>query len=190
MSTFKTLCAGGLCILLAASCNNGSNTTDCSAELQAKDQRIAALEDSLRMAMANTGNKTTATQTTDSTNGANASSSTATTTESGKEESMYKKGSTATSHKGGHVPGEFPEGSTRILTDKDVKFLSRWGLEVMLNEIYARHGMKFSGALGRHFENESWYHGTSSNVNGQLTKIEKHNIEFIKNYKFSPELTS
>ena len=84
----------------------------------------------------------------------------------------------------GDVPGYFPEGSERALTEEDTKYLSRWGYQVMLNEIYARHGMKFpEGDIKDHFETQEWYKGTSNSVTGRLTATEKSNIAFLENHK-------
>jgi len=91
-------------------------------------------------------------------------------------------------HQPGNTPGLFPEGSDRLLFIKDVQFLSEWGLLIMLNEIYARHGMTFSNIkLSNHFNAQRWYHGTTNNVGSKLTTTEIRNIEFIKTYKYTPE---
>ncbi|MBS1780358.1 MAG: YARHG domain-containing protein [Bacteroidetes bacterium] len=80
------------------------------------------------------------------------------------------------------MAGYYPEGSQRRLTDDDIKFLSPWGHEVMLNEIYARHGMIFKDEqLKRHFASQGWYHPESANVYQKLSGIEKQNIAFLIN---------
>lgn len=80
------------------------------------------------------------------------------------------------------IAGYYPEGSQRRLTDDDIKFLSAWGHEVMLNEIYARHGMIFKDEqLKRHFASQGWYHPESANVYQRLSGIEKQNIAFLIN---------
>lgn len=91
----------------------------------------------------------------------------------------------------GKAPGQFPEGSEKKLAEKDVIYLSEWGLKVMLSEIYARHGQTFyqDPQLEAHYRREKWYHPASANVNKKLTKLEKQNIAFLKNYKFKPGLT-
>jgi len=82
----------------------------------------------------------------------------------------------------GGVPGFYPEGSTRPLTESDTRFLTKWGHAVMLNEIYARHGMTFQDDdLKSHFAGQDWYHGTNSNVQSLLTEQEKQNITFLAN---------
>lgn len=82
----------------------------------------------------------------------------------------------------GDVPGYYPEASTRPLTESDIKYLTQWGHAVMLNEIYARHGMKFSDEhIKEHFEKQDWYTGAKNDVQENLSEIEKQNIEFLKN---------
>ncbi len=78
------------------------------------------------------------------------------------------------------TPGNYPESSERLLTDKDVRHLSPWGKKVMTNEIYARHGMKFSDPLVQeHFDKENWYQGKYNNVDKKLTAIEKQNLQML-----------
>lgn len=82
----------------------------------------------------------------------------------------------------GTVAGFYPEGSTRPLTESDTKFLTKWGHAVMLNEIYARHGMTFEDEdLRTHFAGQDWYRGNRSNVQSMLTEQEKQNIAFLMN---------
>lgn len=84
----------------------------------------------------------------------------------------------------GNVPGFYPEGSTRELTESDTKYLTEWGHAVMLNEIYARHGMTFTdNDLRSHFGRFEWYNPHTSNVQSELTELERRNIEFLKNHK-------
>lgn len=83
--------------------------------------------------------------------------------------------------------GNFPEASERKLTDWDVVHLSNWGYTVMLNEIYARHGMIFhEPAVAAYFKKVRWYRGKYKNVDRKLTPIERENIKYLK----SPEVTS
>lgn len=80
----------------------------------------------------------------------------------------------------GNVPGYYPEASTRALTESDTKFLTDWGHQVMLNEIYARHGQTFEDEnLKDHFNRQEWYNPTSDNVQDKLTQLEKDNIAFL-----------
>lgn len=79
-------------------------------------------------------------------------------------------------------PGQYPEGSERLLTEKDMQYQTAWGKKVMLNEIYARKGMIFKeDALIRHFRNESWYKGKKAAVPAKsLSSVERQNIAFIQ----------
>ena len=129
-----------------------------------------------------TGNKTDS--------AAVASANNTTTATGGNEQntgkSLYKKGK-GHENSGANTKGYFPEGSERLLTDKDLEFLSAWGYAVMKNEIFARHGMIFSaGMLKDHFEKQSWYHATTTSVKGKLSNIEKSNLAFMENYKDKP----
>lgn len=89
------------------------------------------------------------------------------------------------------TPGIFPEGTDRPLTERDLKFLSRWGLKIMENEIYARHGMTFDDEeLKQHFKYEDWYKPVGKNISGKLSVTEKNNLDFIHGYKFTPYIPS
>lgn len=84
----------------------------------------------------------------------------------------------------GTVPGFYPEGSTRPLDESDTKYLTKWGHKVMLNEIYARHGMTFTDDdLKSHFGRFEWYNPSAANVQSKLTELEKQNIEFLNNHQ-------
>jgi hypothetical protein len=63
-----------------------------------------------------------------------------------------------------------------------MEHLTPWGMNVMLNEIYARHGYIFKDPeLKKHFAEESWYKGKQANLSKiKLTEIEKENVTFIK----------
>ncbi|MBS1587873.1 MAG: YARHG domain-containing protein [Bacteroidetes bacterium] len=80
--------------------------------------------------------------------------------------------------------GWFPQASDRLLNENDVKYLTNWGMAVMKNEIYARHGMIFKpGMLRDHFAKQSWYHPAATNVQARLTSVEKANLNYLENYK-------
>lgn len=84
----------------------------------------------------------------------------------------------------GSVPGKYPEGSTRLLTDTDVAGKSAWDLKIMKNEIYARHGYIFkTPELKSYFEKQQWYKPMYDDVSGLLNNIEKENAAFIKGYE-------
>jgi len=77
--------------------------------------------------------------------------------------------------------------SERKLTEEDIRDLSPEQLELLRNMIYAWHGYKFSREdLLSFFSKYSWYHPTiidASSVYGNLTEIEKYNLEFIKTHE-------
>jgi YARHG domain len=70
--------------------------------------------------------------------------------------------------------------------------LSLADLAYMRNEIYARHGMKFTDpALTAVFKSFKWYKPKRTSVNGLLTPVEKKNLQLIqqleKELKSNPE---
>jgi hypothetical protein len=80
--------------------------------------------------------------------------------------------------------GTWPHASQRLLKPKDVENFSKYELEFMRNEIFARHGYCFKKkALRQTFENEDWYVPNTVDIKGFLTDIEKKNIELIKRYE-------
>jgi YARHG domain len=80
--------------------------------------------------------------------------------------------------------GNYPEASQRLLKPKDVENLYKEELEVMRNEIFARHGYCFKKkSLRLEFELQDWYVPNTVDIKGFLTDIEKKNIEMIKRYE-------
>jgi hypothetical protein len=80
--------------------------------------------------------------------------------------------------------GMYSQGSERELVDDDVNNIPPADLEIMRNEIYARHGLCFKGKyLKSYFEQEQWYVPASVDVRDQLTPIEKKNIALIKKFE-------
>ncbi len=57
--------------------------------------------------------------------------------------------------------------------------LSIADLELMKNEIYARHGKEFTGKTQSYFKGQKWYAVHSDYSEKELTEIEKKNIVFI-----------
>ena len=80
-----------------------------------------------------------------------------------------------------------PDSSTRILTDSEVKNLTKEQLRLARNEIYAKHGRRFDDVeLQDYFNSKSWYSGTIAPddfTEEMLSEIEKKNIELIKKYE-------
>ncbi len=76
--------------------------------------------------------------------------------------------------------GDYPVSSQRLLKDQDLQVPPE-ELDWMRNEIYARHGYSFANKeIANAFANNSWYMPCSTNVENQLTQIEKTNIDRIK----------
>ena len=75
--------------------------------------------------------------------------------------------------------------STTLLKKTDVENMYKRDLEVMRNTIYARHGYSFKNREMRYFFDNyvDWYIPVSTDVSGELTDIEKKNIELIKRYE-------
>jgi hypothetical protein len=80
--------------------------------------------------------------------------------------------------------GYWPQCSTRLLKTSEVENLSKNELQLMRQEIFARHGYCFSKKEFRQrFENEDWYVPDTVDIRGRLTEIEKKNIALIKRYE-------
>lgn len=78
---------------------------------------------------------------------------------------------------------------TRTVTEKDLQGKSDWELDVMRNEIYARHGRWFNrDDLQNHFDSQPWYAPKYSPAEfpiGMLTEEQRSNAVLIQNYKNS-----
>jgi len=83
------------------------------------------------------------------------------------------------------VPGLYPEGSTRYLTDGDLIGKSRYDLKIMRNEIFARHGYIFKSNpdMVEYFNNQSWYTPRYYDVTSMLSNIEQANVKKIQTYE-------
>jgi hypothetical protein len=80
--------------------------------------------------------------------------------------------------------GEFPQASQRLLKEDDVNNLMKEELEIMRNEIFARHGYCFKKKNQRElFEDKDWYIPNTVDVKKDLTDIEKKNITLIKRFE-------
>ncbi|ATZ64653.1 MULTISPECIES: YARHG domain-containing protein [Acinetobacter] len=76
--------------------------------------------------------------------------------------------------------GDYPVASQRLLKDQDIQIPAE-ELDWMRNEIYARHGYSFANReIANQFADQNWYMPCSTNVENQLTQIEKTNIQRIK----------
>lgn len=80
--------------------------------------------------------------------------------------------------------GTYPESSTRLLEDQDVSNLTKEELEVMRNEIYARHGYSFKDLdMRRYFDTVRWYIPLGVDIREKLTDTEVQNIDLIYRYE-------
>jgi YARHG domain len=80
--------------------------------------------------------------------------------------------------------GEYPEASQRLLTEADVENHSAEELEIMRNEIYARHGYTFKNKkMRKYFEDSDWYIPIGVDIRSQLTNDEVENIALIYRYE-------
>lgn len=80
--------------------------------------------------------------------------------------------------------GSWPETSQRLMKDDELSNMYKEDLEMMRNEIFARHGYCFSKKhLRQQFEMEDWYVPNTIDIKGYLTEVEKKNIALIKRYE-------
>ncbi len=80
-----------------------------------------------------------------------------------------------------------PDSDTRKLTEDDLKGLDKGELRIARNEIYARHGRKFTSKdLQDHFDSMDWYVPSveaSDFDESILNECEKYNLTFISKYE-------
>lgn len=80
--------------------------------------------------------------------------------------------------------GEFPEASLSYLQVPDVENLLPEEIELIRNEIYARHGYSFTNLkIRRIFDAKDWYIPMGVDIRDQLTDKEAHNIDLLYNYE-------
>lgn len=80
--------------------------------------------------------------------------------------------------------GMYPQASSELLGEADVENMLEEELEVMRNEIYARHGYSFKDKEMRaRFDSTSWYMPMGVDIREQLTDIEVQNIDLIYRYE-------
>ena len=82
-------------------------------------------------------------------------------------------------------PSETYPAGTRRLTYADIAGKSKRELELMRNEIYARHGYRFGRYdLQSYFEKKSWYQSMTEDgadlYYNRFSQIERDNVNFIK----------
>lgn len=99
---------------------------------------------------------------------------------SGNSSGSGSGGSSSTATDSSYI---FPNSSTKKLTVKEVKSISKSLRPYARNEIYARHGYEFkTKKYADYFAKKTWYKkgGFSS---GQLNDIEWYNMDLIKKYE-------
>jgi YARHG domain len=83
-------------------------------------------------------------------------------------------------------PGLWPWTSERLVTEYDLQGMSGRELELMRNEIYARHGWVFRRPdLRRYFEGQPWYRANNDGlanriVEAELSGVERRNVQMIR----------
>jgi len=80
--------------------------------------------------------------------------------------------------------GDFTEASTRYLEVPDVENMLPEEIEMIRNEIYARHGYSFKNLkIRRIFDAKEWYMPMAIDIRDQLTEMEAYNIDLLYNYE-------
>jgi len=86
--------------------------------------------------------------------------------------------------KEGEIPGKYPEASGRTLTIADLQNLTEAELNIMRNEIFARHSYRFrTQAMQRHFAAQPWYTPQYDNVDAMLSRLEVANVNTILTHR-------
>jgi hypothetical protein len=87
----------------------------------------------------------------------------------------------------GPLVAEQALGSYRMFTVAELSRLTSWQLDVLRNEIYARHGRSFRRAeLQAYFEQQPWYrpvYPPDAFPEGILSPIERYNANLIADYQ-------
>lgn len=80
--------------------------------------------------------------------------------------------------------GDFPVASKNYLDVPEVENLLPEQIEMIRNEIYARHGYSFTNLkIRRIFDAKEWYIPMGVDIRDQLTEIEAQNIDLLYNYE-------
>ena len=86
----------------------------------------------------------------------------------------------------GLPPGRFPLASVQVMTLTEIEMYAGQfrlpNLQIMRNEIYARHGYAFrpGGTMYAYFGKQIWYQPQYDDVTSKLTEIEQINIALIQ----------
>ncbi len=80
--------------------------------------------------------------------------------------------------------GICPESQIRYLTENDLVGRSAWELDIMRNEIYARHGRRFVKAeYQAYFNTQPWYEVNPNYSDSLLSSVERRNAQYILQYQ-------
>lgn len=82
---------------------------------------------------------------------------------------------------------EMPGSDSYYLSESDIAGYDRDGIQLIVNEIYARHGRVFERAENdTYFRSKSWYHPVEGKSDEQIVSefnsYEKANVEFLATY--------
>lgn len=86
------------------------------------------------------------------------------------------------------VPGQFPQASERVLRKKELKRMKKKDLQLMRDEVYARHGFVFKDRkVNAYFGQQVWYKPLRKTrkfrkIKRAMTDIEKKNVKRIERY--------
>lgn len=74
--------------------------------------------------------------------------------------------------------------SKEVFTNEQVENLAKGDIYILRNLIFARHGYTFRDKqLRSYFEQQSWYIPVKSDIQAELTKVEKKNIALLLRYE-------
>lgn len=75
----------------------------------------------------------------------------------------------------------FPNSNSSYLTEEEIEKLSTEEIQYAINEVYARHGLKFTKKSNQErFEKKKWYTGTVDDQDDiTLNQYEKKNIDLM-----------
>ena len=75
----------------------------------------------------------------------------------------------------------FPDVGSAYLDEEDIKALTTEEIQYAINEVYARHGLKFTKQSNKErFEKKKWYTGTVDDQDDiKLNQYEKKNVDLM-----------
>ena len=78
----------------------------------------------------------------------------------------------------------FPSDS-QYITEEDVAGLSKFDVNLIRNEIFARKGYVFTNPTYKnYFESQQWYN-PNPGADMQLNEFEEYNANFLRSYEYS-----